>query len=1096
MAETKVKSLFFDWLDSRKISPQKAQITWNYIESACEYQVIKGHKNSLIAVARLPKYPAFLAGKLLADEEFLLRFADNEAAIYEALQLFCEFSDDLANGFLPHTPKVSPIKATPASQLSVPQKKTSFRPKNQKVYQRLKKRILSSFDKKFLIGDIPVNDEEYGELCFYAQMRVKGGRTLSDPLSDDPILSVAMVQVAIRTYGQSRKFWPHIAEAFNIVDEQIARGFLGQSFINTLNAHGKPVKDGYVSSVLAQTFVTNYYSKGLFELLFQYFDKDLERDINRNTTEQMQLLMTTLIDRAKLSEEENEKLSTVFGPVKSQAYKLRRHTLAAISDNPIHCRTRLRRYIRMIDRYFWSGYLPKEPVARLSQQFKQWAMDSDALQRQFRLREQGILRSRGKKHFSSPYLHVDLKSNDFVLVLPPQLLPPTAAEGATWNIRLGDGKEKEFPCETYLVVSGKKSEKMSIPLPENNLFDKMQLTLHCGESVSRPFRISAEDVRFFDEDGDYTAKIEVGAQYAFTPEQLILKSSGCLDKDKLGAISRWDFDFVLGDYVIYPSGDSRIVGDRYHEGLTERGQVNGVACIDADGSRCSVYGAAPSLVLMIEQRQITGSVLSVNGVRYSLRDCETLLYESKDARGTPACRIDLGQFPDIRKNNWNSILLSLPGNNFAKDFSFAYFPDLNINFEGAPNVFETHGTVELSGSTAFVPDSGINLEKAAPNTYNFELKDVPEEITFSPDGSTLTLAVWVPAFRWSSDRENWQLSSMGDIWHTDFPRTLYIKAPFERISLTIDADLDEESEDESTTLDFVKSQSGEFVCDLTRCQSWITRDKMVYTLELRAQKQRYTFGRIFSKSAAINAELRADLEQDSMVFHCDVIGFAEYYLDLVYLRTGDILLDKEILTLQPDQHFPIFPHSGKYKVTLYEADRDDDDLFDEPDYYKLWENEITLTNPDDLSGKYINLRYISRHHNGVDRLFLNSARWVKILEKIGAGLYKGILIEYGKSESDYSHSVEIVFADLKEPDRFFLRWYDAEYDEYLDFYYDNKKYQLVTDNEVDEQLTSTQKYRRYLMVYDDECIFQGNLADEMTETTDLRINMRQTYHCF
>ena len=138
-----------------------------------------------------------------------------------------------------------------------------------------------------------------------------------------------------------------------------------------------------VSSILFHTFVSNYYSRGLFELLFQYFKNDLERDIHRNDSEQMKALMDTLATKSLLSEGDGESFTDQFMEKGSRAYKLKQHTLQAISANQSHSSMRLRRFIRMIDNAFWKDSVPKNPTSRLSVLFKEWISDSEAFKFEF-----------------------------------------------------------------------------------------------------------------------------------------------------------------------------------------------------------------------------------------------------------------------------------------------------------------------------------------------------------------------------------------------------------------------------------------------------------------------------------------------------------------------------------------------------------------------------------------------------------------------------------------------------------------------------------------------------------------------------------------
>ena len=248
-----------------------------------------------------------------------------------------------------------------------------YTPVNRHAYKKLRKKQEVFFDKKFYIGDISVDDDEYAELINYLRKQIRNV-PLSTPVSNDPLLCIALVQIGIRKYNGN--YWGNVGNELGVKISAQAQSFLGWSFILTLQRHEKFIlnENERVNSILFHTFVSDYYSNGLFELLFQYYRRDLERDINRNTREQMQALIDTLDRTSKMNEEAGEalaaRLSGKTGNEKgSQSYKLRHHTLDAISANPRHSKLRLHRIIRLIDKAFWNDSVPANPAARLTKRF-------------------------------------------------------------------------------------------------------------------------------------------------------------------------------------------------------------------------------------------------------------------------------------------------------------------------------------------------------------------------------------------------------------------------------------------------------------------------------------------------------------------------------------------------------------------------------------------------------------------------------------------------------------------------------------------------------------------------------------------------------
>ena len=144
-----------------------------------------------------------------------------------------------------------------------------------KATKKLLQRIEKEFDKKFFIGDIIISDYEYGILIDRTVGLMRAMVSNSRPLLDSPLLAVAMVQIGIRMYDG--KFWSHAEKALGIEMSQKNRNLLGDTLISTLKVHKKFIlsESERVQTTLFHGFVSNYYSKGLFELLFQYYSKDL-----------------------------------------------------------------------------------------------------------------------------------------------------------------------------------------------------------------------------------------------------------------------------------------------------------------------------------------------------------------------------------------------------------------------------------------------------------------------------------------------------------------------------------------------------------------------------------------------------------------------------------------------------------------------------------------------------------------------------------------------------------------------------------------------------------------------------------------------------
>ena len=937
--------------------------------------------------------------------------------------------------------------------------------------RRLLDRIKREFERKFFIGDIAILDQEY-------ELLVKEAKQLSDAIirsghsgKDSVVLAVALVQIGIRHYDG--RFWSHVEAELDLKRNIKTQQLLGETFVNTLRAHQKHITDvsERVQNILFHGFVSNYYSKGLFELLFQYYANDLERNIYRNTTEQMQALMDTLAKKASMDEQQSDAFADQFMAKGSRAYKLRSHTLRAISAHPIHSRTRLRRLLRLIDRAFWKDSVPKNPTSRLTILFKEWMADSPAYNKEYHLYQLGEIRNRGKKHFSMPYLFAHIGERRFDLKLPAQIVAEELAEDLRWEIATNT-RTFRLDADTYPVLTGWKTEEVKTNISQRELFGDIRCQLvNNGQIVRRFSNLPANTVRFFDMEGDYAPRLFRIPMCAYTPAGSTLYSGALLSRVPHGAaLTRWDFEFQQGDLVVLPDGTGVVVGDRYNEGLVPRGQVRGTQCYAEDGSVLPVYAAAPELLLTVPKGKLAGTVLYCNDVRYRLTDCRYTEFENRDSRGEQAFVLPLEQFDFCKTDGIKRIVLDIPGSHYDKAFSFVLIKGFSVEFPGAPYVFEERGAVLFS---AHVGVSGDYEKLQGENGYQFALNGTETHLHILVNGN-IPLSVQVPMLSWSTDKRNWNVLPAGELWHTEFfeMRKLFLRSPISKISISTDTDAPDDEENEMRTVVAEPGADGVFTVDMTRFRSWLTREVMKNNIILKLGSEEHTFATVYTKSLVASYSVSADYEEGMLTWHSDIIGKAEYYLDIIHMESGTVLADKQLisegkLTLKDRLR------SGLYQFTLYEAEEDDSG-FDDPIYEQLLCTQRQLTNQNDVSGKFLEIRSFRPARGSNIYTTFYATYYVTKFEKREKDIYSGRLVADGE---DTGLDVTVEF--LKPGDlRFFhvTAWHHEEEAD-VDLLYDRNRGTLELDQE--PELRSSESYRRYRELSYGDCVYFGVLRDKM-----------------
>ena len=946
-------------------------------------------------------------------------------------------------------------------------------PAYRKLSKKLMARIARDFDKKFFIGDISISDDEYQILKDYSSNMVKSMLRNGCGVLDSPQLVVTLVQIGIRQYDGN--YWNHVAQELNGGADHRSRTFISDTLMNTLRAHGKYIlsESERVQTILFHGFVSDYYSKGLFELLFQYYVRDLERDIYRNDDQQMHALMETLAMKASLGEKDSEAFTDNFMVKGSRAYKLRHHTLSAISAKPRHSKTRLRRLLRLIDNAFWNGKVPKRPSSRLTILFKQWVEESPSYQQEYSRYMLGEIANRGKKHFASPYLFADIDWPRFELRLPAQIIRESDIGKAVWEVTTSQ-RTIRVPVDHSDVLTGHKTFDTQYPLFSDELFGtiKCQL-LWSGISVKRFPNIPASTVRFFDMEGDYAPRLFRIPMCAYTSPLHKLTSPALKNCVPAGQLMRWDFSFERGDVVILPNGESMVVGDRFVVGLIPRNRIPEVTYLDQKHLGAPVYSLIPDLIIKVPSEAFDGTIISVNETRFKLSNIVHTKFDVSGHKQECAVLVPLNEIKACKNNALNSVYVSIPGDAHTQTYDFVYINGFAAHFDGSPYVFEERGTV------VFPPHIHVTCEDVdklqGENGFCFDLTTGISKLLLTVQRN-MCLELHIPAVSWSLDNENWNYEPAGELWYSEFNRikAIYVRSPISKIFLSTDSDIADDEDDEMCFVPAEPLGDDKYVIDMQPFKKWLTRDIMKHKINLRIGSEEYRFASVFTRSFVVSCDIKADYDTSTLTCKCDVIGMSDYYIDIVHKLSGKIIADKAPLkdglweTIDPLR-------SGIYSSEVFEKEIDEDN--GESVFWSIHAMEKELINKNDFSGKYLHVRKFKPSR--MSNLFTHFSHeyWIVDLTRIDAHTYRGKLLDNGvDSEMD----VQVTFPNTDELRYFTIAFWDDYEEMYIDFMFDAEHGKLVKD-EIDG-LRPSERYRRYRVLFEDDYIYFGILNDTLPTT--------------
>lgn len=931
-------------------------------------------------------------------------------------------------------------------------------------FKKLEKRILKEFQRKKLIGDIIINDLEYEMLIDYFKIKCKIIEDSASHSIIDPIFATALVHIGIKHYDGS--FWPHVASILNI-DKLSAnfQGWIGDSFINTLKKYNKAINDENerVKNILMHGFVSDYYADDMFNFLFKYYEIDLERDLSRNNKE----MMDNLIEVTQRNDNTG------------RTYLLVKQTANAIGVNKRGGKIRIRRLLKLIDRCFYENITPINPVSRMSILFNKWQENSEEFKlKRIEYNGGGIK----EKNYSSPYLKCNLKNTTFKLILPSQIIKFEHHGNIEWKICT---LNKNIMVDTYIyeAVSGFKTETKSVYIENEDIFNEFTIELICNGERIRTFKIKSDCIRFFDKDGNYlntNFNLPKGEEvYSFTEKGDIPISEAIIDSELIGNLIRTCFNFSLGDIIRLPNGKAISIDKKLEEGLLIRNSVKDVYA-KYDNDKLPVYKAAPVILIKMQETRAKGTAIKINEKIYRMFEKETVKINLEDGSNEAGYIINLKDYGCLDDGIY-TVLVDVPNDRTNRYWQFVLINDIDYEFEDSPYIFKSKGSIRFNDNLKVMPKD-IDIEKNRDeNSFNFEIKPDADYIEFIYDikNEEIDLHFNIPVLKWSFENKSWNIEKPSDIWHSNFPNHIYIKLPWDKIILSLDENIGHEEQRVDQSKTYIKSKAkGIFECDTLVFKSWFGREKVRRSIFLEFNKYRIEFLNVITKSIVAEHILKGNFQNNELIGNFRIIGNAKYYVDIVYLKTAEIITNKLPLI---NGSFSIKDRllSGKYEVIIYE-DEEDGTGFDISNYLYVDRFVENIINPYDLSGKNIEIKELKKGEISPFETRFNCRYVVINLKKIDDNNYSGKLLVDFKGVSPISYDVNVDFYDLNKIQYVYLTFYDGC--DYVEFLHDTFKNIIVKEEE--RGLKGSVKYRRYTSLYPEEYVFVVEFTDSVPSYKD------------
>lgn len=913
------------------------------------------------------------------------------------------------------------------------------------AYERLRNRIYREVKRKKLIGDIPINDEEFAILIEYLQSFYRYLALLRWEECTDLLVCVAMVQIGIRYYDGG--YWTHFAKLLDKSNWNVNRqAVMGKICIATLHKYDKFVNDENerINTVLMHGFVADKYFDDLVDFLFAYYRIDLERDLSRNDRDTMR----DLLDSMKRKDSSN------------RTYKLVQQTSDAVTANPIGSNIRLRWLLRLIDASFWGEEIKINRDNRLSRLFGEWMNKS----KEFSL-SRG---ARGEKQriFSSPHLMFDSNKEKFELQLPAQIV--RNREDLFWTISM-EGKSETLSVEAFEVVLGYKTEPLVLPIAVTDIFSRMTFALNYRES-SKKFYLPKEDVRFFTKDGYSVAytSLKAGEYYAFSPTDVSVESTALIESNTFSGLKYYYFSFEDGDLLRLPNGTAICIGKHVEEGLIGHGILKGATSLEGN----AVFTAVPSVLIKLKESALSGTAITINGVKHRLPDrCVPVFVDLEEGKPEKGCWFSLESLGCNQDGDYE-IDVDVPNDRSVRRWKFTLIKNLGYQFVQTPYIFSTKGSIVFQsvGTSIVGLTPGVEYSKD-DNTFNFAISSENRYLDFSVEG--ILLRIFVPMLEYSFDNSTWNTLKHDAIWHADFPVKIWIRYPSAKIKFEM---VGQDYGEEETAEVFTKRTYDDiFECDLTRFKSWINNERMRNTVLLHCGGETVSFLDIVARSYVVSAIIEADAENNKLLPKCDIIGRNEYYVDIY---CNNKLIAEKILLQNGQAEIEGRIRSGEYHMEVFEAEQDEDVWFDDIAYKSIYKtNPDEVVNPHDLTGKNLEILSVMMSEKDLFKLQFDRKYHVTNLELIDESdecRYSGVLMDVATSRI-VADNVVVEFFNINQLRYVTILWIDPEYGDECEFLYDFTLKQLVCEE--CPGLSKSEKYRRYEPLYTDDYFFGVTLIN-------------------
>lgn len=831
------------------------------------------------------------------------------------------------------------------------------------------KKIEKEFDKKTLIGDIYIDDNEEVLLNRFMTEKLKyilmSGKNSN---RHNKVFAYGLVRYAMKYY-QRKSFWPFFAEEYGVSIPANYQGIINAAFESIMKDNKKLYfdvggKSNYVQNICMHAFICNNCADQLFDYIFEFWRIDLSRSLENISDGAGNDLFEILID--EIASNENTSVQDIM-----------LHTTMALKLNAKGCKNRIRRILKMIDYSFFDNADYSSSTNRISQLFEAWKNSSSSKYSiEWKKTAKGKSRGRGEKLLSSPTIIYNAALNSFELKLPKEILRYCdETEYPDWTITIGDKIRKVTPT----LLAGKASlysDECSMKLTNDDLFSEIYIVLSSEKRVYIRTTIQKDNIRFFTNkfrhinpaDG-YLSK-DVSFAFIKKPYKLekIGPESGYIN-DFADDIKVYTLKCNDGDIYILPDGKALSVGMPLSDGLVGTSEIAGVIA-KVDDVAYKVVKNVDRLFFKTSRERMNGTMIKItnnNKTLFSGRINESNIKEFKLDEKTKdnfGYLISLDTY--INGDGLYEIELNIPGLNVRK-YYLCYIDGFWYRYDGAPYIFKNQGTIAIPVSMKNkieddfeVFDGEKRLSFRFTESDDKEINDyiVNRDLVLNVEvgGQDVELIFDVPSLYWKfSKKDNWSYQKPDIISVKNIPEKIFVSGslPLMESTIFVNDELRDESEvspnKEGTlyyfrSIDFIES---------------LDREKDYRELALSIGGKTYPFVTVACRSIVKASSITGDFKKKKIYGDFDIFGSSEYSISITHEGEN---VEQDIPLI--DGHFEVEcdVEEGDYVVSLFEQEEDESGFGSVS--YKLGSYPVKLTDVRKLENKVLVINNITyKEHN-------------------------------------------------------------------------------------------------------------------------------------